>query len=204
MGSGFKVFSAGAVLTASEVNNYLMEQSIMTFATTAARDAAITAPEDGMVCYVTGDTSLYQYETISAVSAWRKLAAQVPHAVATTTAATAGTTASTSAVVIPGTSVTATITKHRADTTLFCSASFSNFYVNALAQISYFISTSATDTKVATATPGANVRAQVSGECSFTGLAAGSQVITLKVSVSGGTFNADTSCISSLMVTESL
>ena len=204
MGSGFTTFTAGNVLTASEMNNYLMEQSVMVFATTGARDSAITAPEAGMVCYVTADTSLYQYETISAVSAWRKLAAQVPHAVATTTAATAGTTTSTSAVVIPGTSVTATITKHRADTTLFCSASFSNFYVTALAQISYFISTSATNTTVATATPGANVRAQVSGECSFTGLAAGSQVITLKVSVASGTFTADTTCISSLMVTESL
>ena len=64
MGSGFQVFSAGAVLTASEVNNYLMEQSIMVFATTAARDSAITAPEAGMTAYInSGDSSegLYSY-----------------------------------------------------------------------------------------------------------------------------------------------
>jgi hypothetical protein len=51
MGSGFKTFTAGAVLTASDVNNYLMEQGVMYFATTAARDTAITSPEDGMTVY---------------------------------------------------------------------------------------------------------------------------------------------------------
>lgn len=64
MGSGFKTFTAGSVLTASDVNNYLMEQSVMVFATTAARDAAITAPEAGMVCYINSDAAtegLYVY-----------------------------------------------------------------------------------------------------------------------------------------------
>ena len=64
MGSGFKTFTAGAVLTASEVNNYLMEQSIPVFATTAARDAAITSPEAGMVCYINSNDAnegLYHY-----------------------------------------------------------------------------------------------------------------------------------------------
>ena len=64
MGSGFQTFTAGSVLTASEVNNYLMEQSVMSFATTAARDSAITAPEAGMTAYInTGDSSegLYSY-----------------------------------------------------------------------------------------------------------------------------------------------
>ena len=64
MGSGFTTFTAGNVLTASEVNNYLMEQSIMVFATTGARDSAITAPEAGMTAYInSGDSSegLYSY-----------------------------------------------------------------------------------------------------------------------------------------------
>lgn len=71
MGSGFKSFTAGAVLTASDMNNYLMEQSVMYFATTAARDSAITAPEDGMVAYVGSNDSsegLYTYNGTS----WRK------------------------------------------------------------------------------------------------------------------------------------
>jgi hypothetical protein len=70
MGSGFKQFTA-SVLTASDVNNYLMEQSVMYFATQALRDAAITAPEDGMVCYIgTGDANegFYTYNG----SSWRK------------------------------------------------------------------------------------------------------------------------------------
>ena len=64
MGSGFTTFTAGNVLTASEMNNYLMEQSIMVFATTGARDSAITAPEAGMTAYInSGDANegLYSY-----------------------------------------------------------------------------------------------------------------------------------------------
>jgi hypothetical protein len=71
MGSGFKTFTAGAVLTASDVNNYLMEQGVMYFATITARDTAITAPEDGMVAYVgSNDASegLYTYNG----TAWRQ------------------------------------------------------------------------------------------------------------------------------------
>ncbi len=70
MGSGFKSFTAGAVLTASDMNNYLMEQSVMYFATTAARDAALTA-EDGMVVYIGSNDAnegLYTYNG----TAWRK------------------------------------------------------------------------------------------------------------------------------------
>ena len=71
MGSGYKPFTAASVLTSADMNNYLMEQSVMFFATTAARDAAITAPEDGMVAYIgSNDTSegLYTYNG----TAWRK------------------------------------------------------------------------------------------------------------------------------------
>ena len=71
MGSGFKPFTAASVLTSSDVNNYLMEQSVMFFATTAARDTAITAPEDGMVAYIGSNDSsegLYTYNG----TAWRK------------------------------------------------------------------------------------------------------------------------------------
>jgi len=45
-GLGFKTFNTGDVLTASEVNGYLM-QGILVFADTAARDAAITSPQAG-------------------------------------------------------------------------------------------------------------------------------------------------------------
>ena len=72
MGSGFRTFATSEVLTASNVQNYLMEQSVMSFASTGARDVAVTAPEAGMVAYVrSGDSSegLYHY---TSGSAWRK------------------------------------------------------------------------------------------------------------------------------------
>lgn len=70
MGSGYKNFTAGSVLTASDVNNYLMEQSVMVFASAAARDSAITSPEAGMVVYIDSGTAsegLFIYDG----SAWR-------------------------------------------------------------------------------------------------------------------------------------
>ena len=52
-GAGFKTWSTGDVLTASDLNTYVMEQSIMVFATETTRDAALTSPTDGMFAYTT-------------------------------------------------------------------------------------------------------------------------------------------------------
>jgi hypothetical protein len=59
--AGFKTFTAGAILTAADVNSYLMEQSVPVFATTTARDAAITAPTEGQFCYSTADDCFFVY-----------------------------------------------------------------------------------------------------------------------------------------------
>jgi hypothetical protein len=48
-------FSAGAVLTAAQMND-LQKQAVMTFTTEAARDAALTSPTEGMVAYLTAPT----------------------------------------------------------------------------------------------------------------------------------------------------
>jgi hypothetical protein len=50
--AGKKTFVAGEVLTAQDVNDYLMDQSVMNFATVAARSSAIPTPTTGMVSYV--------------------------------------------------------------------------------------------------------------------------------------------------------
>lgn len=63
MPSGFKTFATGEVLTASDVNNYLMEQSICVFADATARDAGITSPEDGQFVFLTGSTTLQFYNS---------------------------------------------------------------------------------------------------------------------------------------------
>lgn len=59
-GLGFKTFNTGDVLTASEVNGYLM-QGILVFADTAARDAAITSPQEGQFAYTKDNNSLWYY-----------------------------------------------------------------------------------------------------------------------------------------------
>ena len=60
-GLGYKVFTAGEVLTAANVNGYLMEQSVMVFANAAARTAALTSPTEGMVTYLEDTNSLDLY-----------------------------------------------------------------------------------------------------------------------------------------------
>ena len=47
-----KVFVAGEILTAADVNANLMDQAVMSFAGTAARGSAIPSPTEGMVTYL--------------------------------------------------------------------------------------------------------------------------------------------------------
>lgn len=56
----YKVFSNGDGLTGSELNTYLMNQSVMTFASTTARDAALVAPLEGMIVWLQ-DSNKYVY-----------------------------------------------------------------------------------------------------------------------------------------------
>ena len=66
-GAGYKSFAVGEKLTASNVNTYLMEQSVMNFSTAAARDAALTAPSEGMCAYLDDTNEFCVYDG----SAWR-------------------------------------------------------------------------------------------------------------------------------------
>jgi hypothetical protein len=60
-GLGFKTFTTGEVLTAGDVNGYLM-QGINVFATTTARNAAITAPAEGQFAFTKDTNSLWYYD----------------------------------------------------------------------------------------------------------------------------------------------
>jgi hypothetical protein len=62
-GAGFKVFENGNVLTASEVNTFMMDQQIMVFADAAARDAAILSPSEGMFAFLKDDDKLTVFTT---------------------------------------------------------------------------------------------------------------------------------------------
>ena len=60
-GAGYKNFNTGEVLTAGDVDNYLMEQTVMVFASAAARTSALTSVlAEGMISYLK-DTNLTQY-----------------------------------------------------------------------------------------------------------------------------------------------
>jgi hypothetical protein len=60
-GLGRKEWSPGDTLNAADVNGYLMDQSVMVFAGTAARASAIPTPSAGMVAYSTA-TQLQVYD----------------------------------------------------------------------------------------------------------------------------------------------
>jgi len=65
MANGFKVFGVGEVLTAADVNDYLMEQIVGIFADSTARDAQITSPIEGQFCFLK-DTNILQFYNGSA------------------------------------------------------------------------------------------------------------------------------------------
>jgi hypothetical protein len=76
-GQGIRLFSTGAVLTAAQINQYLMDQSIHRFATTTARATAYSAAgvtlAEGMFSYIDSTNKLYYYSG----SAWEEVGAQI-------------------------------------------------------------------------------------------------------------------------------
>lgn len=51
-GAGFKTFSNGQILTAGDVQSYMMEQQIMVFANAGERDTTILSPSEGMFAFL--------------------------------------------------------------------------------------------------------------------------------------------------------
>jgi hypothetical protein len=61
-GAGFKTFTAGAVLTATEVNTFLMQQATQVYDTSAARSSAVPVPSEGMVSYLSDSNIVESYD----------------------------------------------------------------------------------------------------------------------------------------------
>jgi len=62
-GAGYKLFNTGDVLSASDVNTYLMQQTVMSFASSAARTTALASVlAEGMVTYLQ-DTNVVEIYT---------------------------------------------------------------------------------------------------------------------------------------------
>lgn len=63
-GAGVRLFTAGSILTANQVNTYLMDQVIARFADTASRDNAFgglgePVLSEGRLCYLDSDNKVY-------------------------------------------------------------------------------------------------------------------------------------------------
>lgn len=68
-GLGYKQFTAGEVLQASELQGYAVDQSVMVFASSAARSSALPSPTEGMVSYLKDTDSTEYYSGAS----WQSL-----------------------------------------------------------------------------------------------------------------------------------
>lgn len=69
-GLGFKEFSVGDILTAADANGYLASQTVMVFASSAARASAITSPQEGMFSFLkdTNSTEFYSGAAWTAIA----------------------------------------------------------------------------------------------------------------------------------------
>jgi hypothetical protein len=65
----YKIFQVNEILTAADVNDYLMEQAVMTFADATARATAIGTPIAGMMSFLTSSTAVQVYSG-STVVGW--------------------------------------------------------------------------------------------------------------------------------------
>jgi hypothetical protein len=62
-GAGYKLFATGDVLTANQVNTFLMQQTVMVFADSTARTTALSGVlAEGMVSYLQDTNSLEVYD----------------------------------------------------------------------------------------------------------------------------------------------
>jgi hypothetical protein len=69
-GAGWRTFTSGAVLTAAQVQDFLQDQVVQVYATTAARSSALgTAVASGMISYITTGQQMEYYNG----SAWTGL-----------------------------------------------------------------------------------------------------------------------------------
>lgn len=62
-GLGRKVWTAGEVLAAADVNGYLADQVVMVFDDAAARTSAIGTPAEGMMSYLKDIDQVQVYNT---------------------------------------------------------------------------------------------------------------------------------------------
>jgi len=73
-GAGYKLFNTGDVLTAAQVNTYLNEQTVMVFASAAARTTALSGVlAEGMISYLQDINTVQFYDG----SSWGNVGTQL-------------------------------------------------------------------------------------------------------------------------------
>ena len=60
--AGFKVWTTGDLVNASDFNSYLQEQVIMRFSNSSARDSQVSSAEEGMFCFLQDTNTLQFYD----------------------------------------------------------------------------------------------------------------------------------------------
>ena len=81
----YKVFTNGSVLNASEINDNLMNQSVMVFSNSTARAAALTAPVEGMLTWLQDSNKYQNYNGTAWVDLGGSAILQVVHVAKTDT-----------------------------------------------------------------------------------------------------------------------
>jgi RNA polymerase subunit RPABC4/transcription elongation factor Spt4 len=130
-GLGWKTWSTGDTVTAANFQGYLQDQVIAVFATTSARDTAISSPSDGQFAYVTAGTgALYVYDN----SAWTEidLAGDISSIVTASNSSLAGGTTSGAATLTVDVNNSTTATATAADYVLIADTDASNATKKAL------------------------------------------------------------------------
>ena len=60
-GQGYRLFSAGEILTAANLQNFAVDQSVMVFSSAAERTSELTAPSQGMMSFLNDSGTNWQY-----------------------------------------------------------------------------------------------------------------------------------------------
>jgi len=105
-GLGRRTFIATEVLTAANVNGYLMDQSVMVFAGTAARASAIGTASEGMITYLSDTDTVQYYDG----AAWTNLVSTTSSTATAITAAYTATSGDANDTLVAGGTAAFTIT----------------------------------------------------------------------------------------------